>query len=256
MFFIADHSWLQLVKSVLICCVCLRCLRVASYKAITQESVAVWAPLLGLNFGRRTGPYQMASTVHHHARPLYVPHCCTGAQLHTRQTRYMYALKAPTCPHDKTSSTYPFQSCKELSPQFCVVFLMHASSSVLGRSLVDCCDPCAFPLLLLGPVLGPVLAPVLGAVLGPVLGTTIRIERTGAKTEAKTGSQIWTQKWNHFRKIVRAFFRACGESLSAMELPMFCNFRLFSCSRASLHAFCDSQLKRSSQLLEKERAQA
>ena len=63
MFFIADHSWLQLVKSVLICCVCLRCLRVASYKAITQESVAVWAPLLGLNFGRRTGPYQMASTV-------------------------------------------------------------------------------------------------------------------------------------------------------------------------------------------------
>ena len=165
--------------------------------------------------------------VHHHARPLYVPHCCTGAQLHTRQTRYMYALKAPTCPHDKTSSTSPFQSCKELSPQFCVVFLMHASSSVLGRSLVDCCDPCAFPLLLLGPVLGPVLAPVLGAVLGPVLGTTIRIERTGAKTEAKTGSQIWTQKWNHFRKIVRAFFRACGESLSAMELPMFCNFRLF-----------------------------
>ena len=111
-------------------------------------------------------------------------------------------------------------------------------------------------ILLLGPVLGPVLAPVLGAVLGPVLGTTIRIERTGAKTEAKTGSQIWTQKWNHFRKIVRAFFRACGESLSAMELPMFCNFRLFSCSRASLHAFCDSQLKRSSQLLEKERAQA
>ena len=112
----------------------------------------------------------------------------------------------------------------------------------------------AFPLL--GPVLGPVLAPVLGSVLGPVLGTTIRIERTGAKTEAKTGSQIWTQKWNHFRKIVRAFFRACGESLSAMELPVFCNLRLFSCSRASLHAFCDSQLKRSSQLLEKERAQA
>ena len=50
MFFIADHSWLQLVKSVLICCVCLRCLRVASYKAITQESVAVWAPLLGVEF--------------------------------------------------------------------------------------------------------------------------------------------------------------------------------------------------------------
>ena len=50
MFFIADHSWLQLVKSVLICCVCLRCLCVASYKAITQESVAVWAPLLGVEF--------------------------------------------------------------------------------------------------------------------------------------------------------------------------------------------------------------
>ena len=31
-----------------------------SYKAITQESVAVWAPLLGLNFGWRTGPYQTA----------------------------------------------------------------------------------------------------------------------------------------------------------------------------------------------------
>ena len=50
MFFIADHSWLQLVKSVLICCVCLRCLCVASYKASTQESVVVWALLLGVEF--------------------------------------------------------------------------------------------------------------------------------------------------------------------------------------------------------------
>ena len=32
-------------------------------QAITQESVAVWAPLFGVEFGQRTGPYQMASTV-------------------------------------------------------------------------------------------------------------------------------------------------------------------------------------------------
>ena len=42
--------FLKKVKSVFICCVCLRCLRVASYKAITQKSVAVWAPLLGVEF--------------------------------------------------------------------------------------------------------------------------------------------------------------------------------------------------------------
>ena len=63
MFFIADHPWLQLVKSVLICCVCLRCLRVASYKAITQKSVAVWAPLLGIEFWVADRPYQMASVL-------------------------------------------------------------------------------------------------------------------------------------------------------------------------------------------------
>ena len=101
--------------------------------------------------------------VHHHARPLYVPQCCTGAQLLPRQTRYMYALKAPTCPHDKTSSTYPFQSCKELSLQFCNVFLMHASSSMLGRSPVDCCDPCLS-------FIGPCFGTSFGSSFGPRFG--------------------------------------------------------------------------------------
>ena len=55
MFFIANHSWLQLMKSVLICCVCLRCLRVASEKGITQVLVAVWAPLLGVELGGGQG---------------------------------------------------------------------------------------------------------------------------------------------------------------------------------------------------------
>ena len=115
----------------------------------------------------------------------------------------------------------PFKAAKNLLPQFCVVFLMHASSSMLGRSPMDCCDQCQFPLL------GPVLRPVLGAVLGPVLGTTIRIERTGAKTEAKIGLKSGPKSGTNFAKLSAHFFRACGESLPAMELPMFCNFRLF-----------------------------
>ena len=56
------------MKSVLICCVCLRCLRAASSHGITQVSVAVWAPLLGVEFwaapvaeGKRKTPQKIAS---------------------------------------------------------------------------------------------------------------------------------------------------------------------------------------------------
>ena len=138
----------------------------------------------------------------------------------------MYALKAPTCPHDQTSSTYPFQSCKELSPRFCAVFLMHASSSMLGRSPVDCCcDQCQFPLL------GLVLGPVLGAVLGPVLGTTIRIERTGAKTEAKTGPKSGPRSGTNFAKLFAHFFRHAANRCPQWSCPCFATFAFFLFAR-------------------------
>ena len=161
----------------------------------------------------------------------------------------MYALKAPTCP--KTSSTYPFQSCKELSPQFCVVFLTHASSSMLGRSPVDCCDQCQFkfpywalfwdqfweqfwaPFWALqyelkerGPKLKPKLVPNLDPKAEPI---------------SQNGSRIFSG----MRRIV-----VCNGVAQVLQLSPF------SCLRAALHTFCDSQLKLSSQLLEKERAQA
>ena len=164
--------------------------------------------------------------VHHHAQPLYVPHCCTGAQFHTRQARYMYALKAPTCPRDKTSSTYPFQSCKLLSPQFCIVFLMHASSSTLGRSPVDCCE--LRPTRISRPVLGPVLAPVLGA----VLGATIRIERTGAKTEAKTGPKSGPKSGTNFAKLFAHFFGHAANRCPQWSCPYFATFAFFLFARA------------------------
>ena len=156
--------------------------------------------------------------VHRHARPLYVPHCCAGALLHTRQTRYMYALKAPTCPRDKTSSTYPFQSCKELSPQFCIVFLMRATSAMLGRSPVDGCDHCQFKF----PYWALFWGQFWEQFWAPFLGATIRIERTGAKTEA-TGP------------------KSGPKSVVRNGVAQVLQLSPFSCSRASLHAFCDSQ---------------
>ena len=137
----------------------------------------------------------------------------------------MYALKAPTCPHDKTSSTYPFQSCKDFSPQFCIVFLMHASSSMLGRSPVDCCDQCQFPLL------GPVLGPVLGAVLEAVLGTTIRIERTGAKAEAKTGPKSGPKSGTNFAKLFAHFFGHGANRCPQWSCPCFATFASFLFAR-------------------------
>ena len=90
----------------------------------------------------------------------------------------------------------------------------------------------------------------------PFLGTAIRIERTGAKTvkpklvpnldpKAEPISQNCSRIFSGMRRIVVRNGVAQVLQLSP-----------FSCSRASLRAFCDSQFKLSSQLLEKERAQA
>ena len=124
------------------------------------------------------------------------------------------------------SSIYPFQSCKEFSPQFCVVFLMHASSSMLGRSPADCCDQCPFPLL--GPVLGPVLAPVLGAVLGPVLGTIIRIlKERGPKLKPKLGPKSAPKSGNTFAKLFAHFFGHAANRCPQWSCPCFATFAFF-----------------------------
>ena len=165
--------------------------------------------------------------VHRHARPLYVPHCCTGALLHTRQTRYMYALKAPTCPRDKTSSTYPFQSCKELSPQFCIVFLMRATSSMLGRSPVDGCDQCQFKF----PYWALFWGQFWEQLWAPFLGATIRIERTGAKTEAKTGPKSGPKSGTNFAKLFAHFFGHAANRCPQWSCPSFATFAFFLFAR-------------------------
>ena len=161
----------------------------------------------------------------------------------------MYALKAPTCPRDKTSSTYPFQSCKELSPQFCIVFLMRATSSMLGRSPVDGCDQCQFKF----PYWALFWGQFWEQFWAPFLGATIRIERTGAKTEAKTGPK---SKAEPISQNCSRIFSGMRRIVVRNGVAQVLQLSPFSCSRASLHAFCDGQFKLSSQLLEKERAQA
>ena len=112
-------------------------------------------------------------------------------------------------------------------------------------------------LIIIGPCFGTSFGPSFkGSSFGPRFGHY--------NTNWKNGGQNWSQNWvpNLDPKVEplsqncsRIFFGHAANRCPQWSCPC-CNFRLFSCSRASLHAFCDSQLKRSSQLLEKERAQA
>ena len=139
----------------------------------------------------------------------------------------MYALKAPTCPRDKTSSTYPFQSCKELSPQFCIVFLMRATSSMLGRSPVDGCDQCQFKF----PYWALFWGQFWEQFWAPFLGATIRIERTGAKTEAKTGPKSGPKSGTNFAKLFAHFFGHAANRCPQWSCPSFATFAFFLFAR-------------------------
>ena len=166
-------------------------------------------------------------TVHRHARPLYVPHCCTGALLHTRQTRYMYALKAPTCPRDKDVFNLPLSKLQRTfaAVLHCISYtrcLLHA-----WRSPVDCCDPCQFKF----PYWALFWDRFWEQFWAPFLGATIRIERTGAKTEAKTGPKSGPKSGTNFAKLFADFFGHAPNRCPQWSCPSFSTFAFFLFAR-------------------------
>ena len=110
---------------------------------------------------------------------------------------------------------------------------------------MDYCDPCAFPSLLLGLFWDQFWPQLWELFWVPFWALQYELKERGPKLKPKLGPKSGPKSGTTFAKLFAHFFAHAANRCPQWSCPMFCNFRLFSCSRASLHAFCDSREARS-----------